>query len=752
MRVSSDPLKTNYLRMKKNKSLVDKISRVFAEAGRKTLNPKQIAAKLGIESTQDINDLLRTLKQMVAQQMLEEVSPGRYVAALSYRFITGKIDMTQHGSAYVISDEGKDDIFIAPEYLNRALHGDTVKIQLLAVKPGAKLAGEVIEIIARAKTKFVGTVKLHYNYAFLIPDDKKMYADIFIPKEHINGAKDGVKAVAEITDWHIAERNPFGKITEVLGKPGEHNTEMNAIIAEFGFASKFDESVEKAAAKIPEKISNKEIKSREDFRNTLTFTIDPEDAKDFDDALSYKALNNGNIEVGIHIADVSHYVKAGDIIDKEAYERGTSVYLVDRTIPMLPEKLSNVLCSLRPNEDKLTFSVIVELNSNAQVVRSRFAKTIIHSKRRFTYEEAQERIESGQGDLAQELITLNNLAIKMRERRFKNGAISFESNEVKFKLDENFKPVGVFLKVRKDAHKLIEEFMLLANRLVAEFGSKKNKTGKAKTFIYRVHDHPNEEKLKLFKIFAARFGYKLETSNEKSIAASINHISAQVEGKPEQNIIQSQAIRTMAKAIYSTKKTGHFGLGFTHYTHFTSPIRRYPDLMVHRLLFEYMNGGKSVNQDVFEEYCKKSSAMEVKAAEAERASIRYKQVEYMQDFVGHEFDAIISGITDWGIYAEMTMFKCEGMIRLADLDDDYYVYDEQNQWILGRYTHKKYQLGDTIKVLVLRTDIFKRQIDLAMVSNHKASAFKKQFLTGKKGKNKATGKSRTAAGKSKKRR
>lgn len=738
--------------MKKNKSFVNKISKVFAESGRKVLNPKQIAAKLALESTEDKNELIRSIKQMVAQKMLEEVSPGKYVAAFSYRFIIGKIDMTQHGSAYVIPDEGNDDIFIAPENLNRALHGDKVKIQLLAVKPGQRLAGEVVEIQDRAKIKFVGTVKLHFNYAFLIPDDKKMYADIFIPKEQINGAKEGEKAIAEITEWHIAERNPFGKIIEVLGKPGDHNTEMNAIVAEFGFASKFDESVEKAAAKIPEKISADEIKNREDFRETLTFTIDPEDAKDFDDALSYKLLENGNVEVGIHIADVSHYVTAGGIIDKEAYERGTSVYLVDRTIPMLPEKLSNALCSLRPNEDKLTFSVIVELDSNAQVVSHRIAKTIIHSQRRFTYEEAQQRIETGEGDLAKELLHLNNLAIQMKERRFKNGAISFESNEVKFKLDENFKPVGVYLKVRKDAHKLIEEFMLLANRLVAEFGSKKTNAAKPKTFVYRIHDDPNEEKLKLFKIFAARFGYKLETTSSRAIANSLNHISSEVEGKPEQNIIQSQAIRTMSKAVYGTKKTSHYGLGFSHYTHFTSPIRRYPDLMVHRLLFDYLNGAKSANQDDFEEYCKKSSAMEVKAAEAERASIRYKQVEYMQDFVGHEFDAIISGITDWGIYAEMTMFKCEGMMRLSDLDDDYYEYDEQNLWILGRHTRKKYQLGDSIKVLVLRTDIFKRQIDLAMVGNEKKSAFKRQFLSGgKKSKGKSARPNKSSGGKSKKR-
>ncbi|MFN4082221.1 MAG: ribonuclease R [Bacteroidia bacterium] len=729
--------------MASSKSLKHKINKVFSEAGRKILNPKQIAAKLEITSTEEKNLIIKVLKQMASENLIEEVSPGKYISVFKHRFIEGRVDMTQHGSAYVIPEDGSEDVFIAPEFLNRALHGDTVKIQLLATRSGSKPAGEVVEVISRAKKQFVGTVKLHFNYAFLIPDDKKMYVDIFIPKEFINGVKDGYKAIAEITEWHIAEHNPFGKIVEVLGKPGEHNTEMNAIVAEFGFASKFPEQVENAAKKISDKIPKEEIAKREDFRNTLTFTIDPEDAKDFDDAISYKLLDNGNIEVGIHIADVSHYVTKNSVIDKEAYQRGTSVYLVDRTIPMLPEKLSNNLCSLRPNEDKLTFSVIVEINNEAKVLKHRIAKTIIHSQRRFTYEEAQQRIEKGEGDFANELITLNNIAKQIRERRFKNGAISFESNEVKFRLDENFKPIDVYLKVRKDAHKLIEEFMLLANRLVAEFGSTKNKQGKAKTFVYRVHDDPSEEKLNLFKTFAARFGYHLKTDSAKSVAFSLNQISEAVEGKPEQNIIQSQAIRTMSKAFYGTKKTGHYGLGFSHYTHFTSPIRRYPDLMVHRLLFDYLNGEKSASQDEYEDYCKHSSAMEVKAAEAERASIRYKQVEYMQDFVGHEFDAIISGITDWGIYAEMTQFKCEGMLRLADLDEDYYEYDEQNQWIVGRRTRKKYQLGDIIRVLVLRTDIFKRQIDLAMVSETKAKSFVNDWLKPNKKKKQIEAKNNT---------
>jgi len=722
--------------MKKNNSLKNSINKLYTSAGKKVFNPKQIAAKLNITSTEETNLLIKTLKQLVAEGILEEISPGKYINVFKHDFIEGIVDMTQHGSAYVIRDDGGDDAFVAPEFLNRALNGDRVKIQLLAVKSGSRPAAEVVEILQRSKTSFVGTVKMHFNYAFLIPDDKKMYVDLFIPKEHINGAKDGFKAVAEIMEWPIANHNPFAKITQVLGKPGEHHTEMNAIVAEFGFASKFPEEVERAAKKINDKIDDKEIARRIDFRKTLTFTIDPEDAKDFDDAISFKKLKNGNYEVGIHIADVSHYVSKGSEIDKEAYTRGTSIYLVDRTIPMLPEKLSNNLCSLRPNEDKLTFSAIVEINSNAQVVSHQIAKTIIHSQRRFTYEEAQERIESGKGDLAEELILLNNIAKTLRESRFANGAISFETNEVKFKLNENYKPVDVYLKIRKDAHKLIEEYMLLANKLVAEFGSTKYKNEKAKTFVYRIHDDPNDDKLNLFKIFAARFGYRFDTTSPKKVAFSLNQISANAEGKPEQNLIQSQAIRTMTKAYYGTKKTSHYGLGFNHYTHFTSPIRRYPDLMVHRLLFDYLNKEKSVSQDEYEDYCKNSSAMEIKASEAERASIRYKQVEYMQDFIGQEFDALISGITDWGIYAEMTKFRCEGMLRLSDLEDDYYVYDEANQWILGRNTRKKYQLGDIMEVIVLRADIFKRQIDLAMVTDGKAKSFKQNSTRTDKVKNK----------------
>lgn len=712
---------------KQVQKIKNKITNVFAEVGRKVLNAKQISAKLELKSTEDKNAIIVGLKQLCSEGILEEVSAGKYIAVLKHNFIEGTVDMTQNGAAYVMPEDSEEDIFIAPEFLNRALHKDKVKVQLFASRQNAKPKGEIIEILERSKTKFVGTVKMHANYAFLIPDDKKMYVDIFIPKEKINGAKDGVKAVAEITDWHIAEHNPFGAITEIFGKPGEHETEMNAIVAEFGFANKFPVEVEKAADKISEKISKEEIASRKDFRKTLTFTIDPEDAKDFDDAISFKDLGNGNYEIGVHIADVSHYVTKDSLLDKEAFTRATSVYLVDRTIPMLPEKLSNGLCSLRPNEDKLTFSVVVEMDENAQVKSKWIGKTIIHSSRRFSYEDAQERLETGQGDLAEPLTIINNLAKKLKEQRFKNGAINFESNEVKFRLDENFKPVDVYLKIRKDAHKLIEEFMLLANRLVAEFGSTKTKNTEAKTFVYRIHDEPNPEKINLFKLFASRFGYYLKTTSSHEVAFSLNQISANVEGKPEQNIIQQQAIRTMSKAYYGTKKTSHYGLAFANYTHFTSPIRRYPDLMVHRLLFSYLNKGKSASEDEYEEYCKHASAMEVKAAEAERASVRYKQVEYMQDFIGHEFDGIISGVTDWGVFAEMTQFKCEGLIRLSDMDDDYYEYDEHNLCIVGRKSKKKYQLGDTLKVLVLRADIHKRQIDLALVTDGKSRNFKKEW-------------------------
>lgn len=702
---------------------IDKIKRmveqVFAKNQRKLLNYKQIAAKLELSSTEEKDLVLIAIKQLTKTGALEEVQPGKFASVFIASFIEGYADVTQRGGAYVKPtdmERGDDskDIFIQKDYLNTALHGDLVKVQLLSAKNNDRLTGEVVEIIKRAKTNFVGTIQVSNTYGFLVADDKRMYADIFIHKADLGKAKDGEKVIVALTHWMPHDESPTGKVIEILGRPGEHNTEMNAIVAEFGFSTKFPENVENEAKQFNDKISSDEIKKRRDFRRTPTFTIDPIDAKDFDDAISLKDLGNGNYEIGVHIADVSHYVTQKSTLDNEAYIRGTSVYLVDRTIPMLPEKLSNGLCSLRPHEEKLTFSAVFKMNSNAEVLEEWFGKTVIYSDRRFTYEEAQERIETGEGDYANEIILLNNLAKKMRDERFKDGAISFETEEVKFKLDENFKPVDIYIKVRKEAHKLVEEFMLLANKKVAERVSNMGKVNNKYTYVYRVHESPNEDKLKLFSTFAARFGYKVQLDNANKVSKSLNNLLLEVEGKPEQNLIQSQAIRTMSKAVYSTKKSGHYGLAFEHYSHFTSPIRRYPDLMAHRLLFDYLNGGKSANQEEYEVMCKQSSSMEQKAADAERASVKYKQVEYIKDFVGQSFEGIISGVTDWGMYVEITKYKCEGLIKLANIHDDYYEFDDKNLWIIGRATRKKYQLGDMVNVTVAGADIIKRQIDLEM--------------------------------------
>ncbi|MCG9879825.1 MAG: ribonuclease R, partial [Bacteroidia bacterium] len=659
---------------KSNDKLKKRVLGVFTDAGRKVLNYKQVAKKLDIDSTEGKNDILLALKQLASEKLIEEIDFGRYASLFVHQFVVGRVDITQQGSAYVTPEDGNEDIFIGANFKNTALNGDKVKVSLFAHEINGKPSGEITEVLERAKTQFVGTVQVHYNYAFLIPDDKKMHINIFIPKEKIGSAKQGDKAIAKITEWTVEEENPFGEIVEVLGRPGDHETEMNAIVIEYGFANRFPEEVEKEADKISLKIPAAEVKKRKDFRDTLTFTIDPEDAKDFDDALSFKPLPNGHYEIGIHIADVSHYIPENSKLDEEALRRATSVYLVDRTIPMLPEKLSNGVCSLRPNEDKLTFSVVVEMNNKAEVLDTWFGKTIIHSRRRFTYEEAQERLETKQGDLAEELNILNELAKILKEKRFKKGAISFETQEVKFKLDENFKPVDLYVKIRKDAHKLIEEFMLLANRKVAEYASGLGKGDKKKTFVYRIHEEPNEDKIRMFNIFAARWGHKILTQSQKSISQSFNHLLEEVEGKPEQNLIQSQAIRTMSKAYYGCKKSLHYGLAFEHYTHFTSPIRRYPDLMVHRLLFQYLHEGQSANEAHYEAMCKQSSQMEVKAADAERASVKYKQVEYIKEFIGEEFDGIISGVTEWGIYVEISVYRAEGLLRLATMCDDYYDY------------------------------------------------------------------------------
>ncbi len=702
-------------REKNLKTVSKEIERFFAANSKKAFNYKQICAALNIESTEGKNYIIRTLKQMEKDGMIDEVMPGKYLALLTTHFITGKLEVTQRGAGFVIPDDGseiKDDIYIGSENLNTGLHGDIVKVNLFAKRSGSRVEGEVIEVLKRKREEFVGVVELGHNYAFISPDDKRVQIDIFIPEGKINNAKNGEKVRARVVDWSNEHKNPIGEIIEILGKPGDHNTEMHAIIAEYGFANKFPNEVEKDADKISDIITKDEIAKRRDFRKITTFTIDPEDAKDFDDALSIEEVEDGIYEIGVHIADVSHYVTPNTVLDAEAFERATSVYLVDRTIPMLPEKLSNGVCSLRPHEEKLTFSAVFKMTLEGEILDKWIGKTVIYSDRRFAYEEAQDRIESKVGDFANEINTLNNIALILRKARFKNGAVNFETEEVKFKLDENYKPIGIYKKVSKDAHKLIEEFMLLANRTVAEFVHKMKGEKQPKTFVYRVHEPPSEEKLKLFNLFAARFGLSIQTTSQKAISTSFNNLLNDVEGKPEQNIVQNMAVRSMMKAYYSTKKTSHYGLAFDFYTHFTSPIRRYPDLMAHRLLFSYLNNGKSANEVEYEEKCKHSSQMEIQAADAERASVKYKQVEYIKQFIGEQFNGLISGVTEWGIYVEITEYKCEGLVRLANLIDDFYDYDEFNQWIIGRRTRKIFQLGGEIKVIVKQADLQKRQIDL----------------------------------------
>ena len=699
-----------------NLVLTKLITDVFEKSGNKPQNYKQVASKLNLHDDESRGLILEILKEETKKGILNEPEKGKFILKQLKTFVTGKVDMTSDGSAYIVTeDEFEEDIYVAPRKLRNALNGDIVKVYVYAKNKGRKKDGEVVEILQRAKMDFTGIVNLSDRFAFFIPDDRKMLHDIFIPIDSLKGAKDKDKAIARIVDWPEDAKNPIGEITHVLGKQGENNAEMNAILADYGFPLAFPDEVEKQAEAIEETILAEEIAKRRDFRKILTFTIDPADAKDFDDAISFRKLDNGNIEVGVHIADVSHYVKQGTALDKEAFERGTSVYLVDRVIPMLPERLSNGLCSLRPNEDKLCFSAVFELDQEANVVGQWFGKTIIHSDTRFSYEDAQEILENKTGKHSEELLKLNELAYILRERKFKHGAISFESVEVKFNLDEHGKPLGVYAKERKDAHKLIEDYMLLANKKVAEFIAKKGKGKQKLTFVYRSHDSPKEDALLSFSQFALKFGYKIDISSGRETAKSLNFLMADVEGKKEQNVLTKLAIRSMAKAVYTTKKHSHYGLAFDYYTHFTSPIRRYPDVMVHRLLELYLAGGKSVSEDEYEKFSMHSSQMEKKAADAERASVKYKQAEFLQNNVGMKYIGIISGLTEWGMYVEIIENKCEGMIRLRDLNDDFYVLDEKNYCIIGQRRKKKYQLGDEVTIIVKKVDLAKRQIDFSLV-------------------------------------
>jgi ribonuclease R len=744
-----------------NEHLARQILKIFVNNPFDAYNHKQISSRIGAASKAERQEVIRTMQELAeSKQLVEADHKGKFKInpksinddLVPRNYVIGTIDMKQGGKAYVIPLPDEDhpdatpteDIQIAPNNTRHALHGDTVKVLMFPQRKMHKPEGQVVEILKRAKTRFVGVIQKQERFAFMVSDSRTMQVDIFIHNDDLGGAENGEKVLVEMTEWPDRMNNPVGKVIKRLGRPGDNNVEMQSILAEYDFPLDFPSEVEEEAKKI-RKPTKKEIASRRDFRDVTTFTIDPADAKDFDDALSFRQLENGHVEVGVHIADVSYYVKPGSAIDHEAYERGTSVYLVDRTIPMLPEKLCNDVCSLRQDEDKLCFSVVMEMDGKGKVYNNWMGKSVIRSNRRMAYEEAQEIIEAGivtdGSPVGEAILALHAIASKLRAARYKSGAINFETQEVKFQLDENAKPIGVYIKESKEANWLIEEFMLLANKTVAEYIGKPASSGKpgkdskpARTFVYRVHDEPNPEKLNTFVEFVAKLGFSMKTSSRKALAESYNRLFENIAGRGEEHMVDTIAIRTMSKAYYSTENIGHYGLAFPYYTHFTSPIRRYPDLMVHRLLERYLQGGTSVKAAEYEDYCKHCSIMEKKAADAERTSVKYKQAEYLADKLGQVFPALISGVSKWGIYAEIEGNKCEGMIPIGSLKDDYYMLDEDNYQVIGRRHGRCYKLGYPVHIRVRHVDLLKKQIDFELVDEDDLSPMPKSAG----GKNKKT--------------
>ncbi|MBU2949679.1 ribonuclease R [Tamlana agarivorans] len=710
-------------------NLSNTILSILKKERNQSFNYKQIAAKLGVNDASSRNQIIKKLRDLQGKQEIEEVERGKFKAVINSEYHTGRLDLAAKGNGYIICDDFEDDVFIASNNINKALHDDEVEFYVYKRRRRGKLEGEITNIIKRSKLEYVGVIQLHEKYAFVIADSNKMYKDIFIPINKTFKAEDGDKVLVKLEDWPEKADSPYGKVVQVLGKPGEHNTEIHAILAEYGLPHEFPYEVEQFANQLDTSITEEEITKRRDMRKDLTFTIDPKDAKDFDDALSFEVLDNGLYEIGIHIADVSHYLQEGTVLDDEAYERATSVYLVDRVVPMLPEVLSNKACSLRPHEEKYTFSAVFQMNDKAEIKNQWFGRTVTYSDARYAYEEAQAVLESKTNNipaevsltgeayktdqkLADAILKMDELAKIMRGKRMQSGALSFDKVEVKFNLDEEANPVGVFFKTSKDANKLIEEFMLLANRKVSEFVGKQDPK---KTFVYRVHDEPDDSKLANLQGIVSKFGYKLNFKDRKTTATSLNHLLQEVNGKKEQNLVDTLTIRSMSKAEYTTHNIGHYGLAFDYYSHFTSPIRRYPDVMAHRLLQHYLDGGKSANEDVYEEKCNHSSNMEGLATRAERDSIKYMQIRFMEDHKNENFVGVISGVTDWGIYVEIISNKCEGMVSVRDMTDDHYAFDQDQFAMVGRNTGMTYQLGDEVVVKVKNTDLVKKHLDFNLL-------------------------------------